>query len=259
MGRKAIDRTGEEKVNSFGSKVTIKEYRSARDIDIYFHEYNWTFKHATYQSFKNGTIKCPYEPRTFGIGYIGEGKYKGKENGETHKYYAIWVSMLQRCYDPKYQEKRPTYKGCQVEDYLLNFQHMAEWIEENYYEVPGEKMCLDKDILYKGNKVYSRESCIFVPERINTLFIKRNKSRGKDPIGVTELPSGNHQVICSDGYGKLIYLGTYSTKREAFRIYKEYKERVIKEVIDSYEGKIPEPFYSRLKTAMYNYEVEIDD
>ena len=257
--KKIIDRTGEEKVNSFGSKITIKEYRSARDIDIYFHEYNWTFKHATYQSFKNGTIKCPYEPRTFGIGYIGEGKYKGKENGETHKYYAIWVSMLQRCYDPKYQEKRPTYKGCQVEDYLLNFQHMAEWIEENYYEVPGEKMCLDKDILYKGNKVYSRESCIFVPERINTLFIKRNKSRGKDPIGVTELPSGNHQVICSDGYGKLIYLGTYSTKREAFRIYKEYKEKLIKDVIDSYEGKIPEPFYSRLKTAMYDYEVEIDD
>ena len=224
-----------------------------------FPEYNWTAKHVIYQNFKNGNIKCPYEPRTFGIGCIGEGKYKGKENGETHKYYAIWVSMLQRCYDPKYQEKRPTYKGCQVEDYLLNFQHMAEWIEENYYEVPGEKMCLDKDILYKGNKVYSRESCIFVPERINTLFIKRNKSRGKDPIGVTELPSGNHQVICSDGYGKLIYLGTYSTKREAFRIYKEYKERVIKEVIDSYEGKIPEPFYSRLKTAMYNYEVEIDD
>ena len=34
---------------------------------------------------------------------------------------------------------------------------------------------------------------------------------------------------------------------------------VIKETIDSYEGKIPEPFYSRLKTAMYNYKVEIDD
>ena len=34
---------------------------------------------------------------------------------------------------------------------------------------------------------------------------------------------------------------------------------VIKKVIDSYEGKIPEPFYGRLKTAMYNYKVEIND
>ena len=64
---------------------------------------------------------------------------------------------------------------------------------------------------------------------------------------------------CSNGYGKQINLGTYTTKEEAFQAYKKYKEKVIKEVIDSYEGKIPEPFYSRLKEAMYNYEVEIDD
>ena len=51
----------------------------------------------------------------------------------------------------------------------------------------------------------------------------------------------------------------FSTEEEAFQVYKQYKERIIKEVIDSYEGKIPEPFYSRLKTAMYNYKVEIDD
>lgn len=60
-------------------------------------------------------------------------------------------------------------------------------------------------------------------------------------------------------YGKLDYLGSYSTKEEAFQVYKNYKEKVIKEVIDSYEGRIPEPFYSKLKTAMYNYEVEITD
>ena len=60
-------------------------------------------------------------------------------------------------------------------------------------------------------------------------------------------------------YGKRVSLGTYKTKEEAFQVYKNYKEKVIKEVIDSYEGRIPEPFYSKLKTAMYNYEVEITD
>ena len=102
-------------------------------------------------------------------------------------------------------------------------------------------------------------SKIFVPERINLLFVKRDNSRGNDPIGVYQLPSGNYRVFCKDGNGKLDYLGTYSTKEEAFQVYKEYKEKVIKEVIDSYEGKIPEPFYSRLREAMYNYKVEIDD
>ena len=256
---KIKSRVGEEGYNNFGSKMIIKEYREYKDIDVYFPEYNWTFKHATYQSFKKGTIKCPYEPRYYGMGYLGEGKYKVSENRKIKKEFDIWHHMLQRCYDPKYQEKYPTYKGCRIEDYFLNFQHICEWIENNYYEVPGEMMCLDKDILCKGNKIYSRETCIFVPQRINNLFVKNDNSRGDNPIGVHPTSSGNYQACCNNEYGKYIYLGTYSTEEEAFQAYKVYKEKVIKEVIDSYEGIIPEPFYSRLKTAMYNYEVEIDD
>ena len=224
-----------------------------------FPEYNWVFEHADYSNFKKGNIKCPYEPRLYGKGYLGEGKYKVKENGKNTDEYKIWYDMIKRCYNPKVHEGRSTYKDCEVEDYLLNFQHMGEWIENNYYEVPGEKMCLDKDILCKGNKVYSRETCIFVPERINLLFIKNDNDRGDCPIGVTPRESGNYQAYCKNGYGKDVALGTYSTKEEAFQVHKEYKEKLIKEVIDSYEGKIPEPFYSRLKTAMYNYEVEITD
>ena len=254
-----IDRTGEERLNAFGSKMIIKKYRKAIDIDVYFPEYDWIFEHATYGKFKKGEIKCSYEPRTLGVGYLGEGKYKTRENGKVHKYYKIWHGMLTRCYDPKFHEKRPTYDGCKVEDYLLNFQHMCEWLENNYYEIPGEQMCLDKDILCKGNKIYSRDTCIFVPKRINNLFVKSDNRRGDDPIGVSDLPSGNYRVNCSNGYGKLIPLGTYYTKEEAFQAYKEYKEKVIKEVIDSYEGIIPEPHYSRLKEATYNYRVEIDD
>ena len=257
MGK--IDRTGEENINSFGSKMIIKEYRNNKDIDVYFPEYNWTFEHAQYNHFKNGKIKCPYEPRYYGKGYLGEGKYKVSENRKLKKEFNIWYNMLIRCYDPKYHEKESTYKGCRVEEFLLNFQHMGEWIKNNYYEVPGEKMCLDKDILCKGNKVYSRDACIFVPERINLLFTKRDKSRGDNPIGMSQNSAGNYQARCNDGYGKLIPLGVYSTKEEAFQVYKQYKEKVIKETIDSYEGIIPEPHYSRLKIAMYNYEVEIDD
>ena len=259
MGRKVIDRTGEEGLNNFGSKMVISECRKWNDIDVYFPEYDWTAKHARYQNFKNGEVKCPYEPRYYGKGYLGEGEYKVRENGKLKREYLIWYSMLERCYNPKFQEKYPTYKECEVEDYLLNFQHMGEWIEDNYYKVPGEQMCLDKDILCKGNKVYSRDACIFVPERINLLFTKRDNNRGDNPIGTTPNSSGNYMVQCSNGHSKQICLGTYSSKEEAFNVYKKHKEKLIKDVIDSYEGKIPEPFYSRLKTAMYDYEVEIDD
>ena len=259
MGRKVIDRTGEINYNNFGSKMVIKEYRKWDDVDVYFPEYDWIFKHTRYGDFKKGEIKCPYEARYFNIGYLGEGKYAMSENGKRSDEFNIWYHMLQRCYDPKLQEKYSTYKGCKVEDFFLNFQHMGEWIKNNYYEVPGERMHLDKDILCKGNKVYSRENCIFVPQRINNLFTKRDNARGKNPIGASDSPSGNYQVHCNNAYGKLEYLGTYSSKEDAFQTYKQYKEKIIKEVINSYEGKIPEPHYSRLKVAMYNYKVEIDD
>ena len=136
MGRKAIDRTGEIGYNNFGSKTMIMEHRKYSDIDVYFPEYNWTFKHATYQSFKNGKIKCPYEPRYYDKGYLGEGKYRMSENGKITDGHNIWYNMLKRCYDPKYQERYPSYKGCEVEEYLLNFQNMSEWLDKNYYKVP---------------------------------------------------------------------------------------------------------------------------
>lgn len=43
---------------------------------------------------------------------------------------------------------------------------------------------LDKDILVKGNKIYSPETCCFVPQEINNLFTKRKSCRGTLPIGV---------------------------------------------------------------------------
>ena len=71
-----IDRTGEIGYNNFGSKMIITRYENARDLDVYFPEYDWTFKQVYYSNFKKGNIKCPYEKRYFGVGYLGEGKYK---------------------------------------------------------------------------------------------------------------------------------------------------------------------------------------
>ena len=81
MGK--INRTGEEGYNNFGSKMIIKEYRGNKDIDIYFPEYDWVFKHTRYNNFKKGNIKCPYERRYYGVGYLGEGKYKVSEYGKN--------------------------------------------------------------------------------------------------------------------------------------------------------------------------------
>ena len=130
-----IDRTGETILNNFGSQMVIVEYRKYQDIDVYFPEYNWTFKNVTYITFKKGNIKCPYERRYYGMGYLGEGKYKASKNGKDTKCYKTWSHMLERCYSEKYHKKEPTYKNCAVDNNWLNFQNFAKWYYENFYQI----------------------------------------------------------------------------------------------------------------------------
>lgn len=259
MGRKSIDRTGERGINNFGSEMVIVGYRGRMDIDVSFPQYNWTFKGVTYRAFKNGEIKCPYEHSVYGIGCIGVGNYKVSENGKLTKIYSTWHSMLKRCYDEKFHKKCPTYKDCEVCDEWYNFQNFAKWYEENYYEIKGEKMCLDKDILVKHNKIYSPETCIFVPQAINKLFVKRQNDRGDSVIGTSPV-NGKYRVYCSlfnpkTGESKQKRLGVYETQEKGFQVYKYYKEKNIKQVADYYKGQIPQKVYDTL----YNYQVEIDD
>ena len=251
-----IDRTGEIKTNNFGSKVIIIKYRNANNMDILFPKYNYITKHIKYDAFKKGNVRCPYEPRFYGHGYLGEGNYRIRENEKQTRAYKIWYSMLQRCYDPKYHEKEPTYVGCSVCDEWLNFQNFAQWYEENYYNIPGQRMNLDKDILVKGNKVYSPETCVFVPQNLNKLFIKRDSMRGNCPVGVTYIKQHKkYQAACSIGTGKPKYLGYYNTPESAFNAYKEFKEAYIRKVANEYLEDIPFELYR----AMVNYEVNIDD
>lgn len=246
------DRTGEINYNTFGSVMVIKEYRGCMDIDVFFPEYNWTKEKVVYDNFINGKVKCPYEKKVCNIGYLGEGRHKASINGKHTKPYNIWREMLKRCYNPKSIEKRPTYKECEVCPEWHNFQVFADWVDRNYYEVDDEPMDLDKDILRKGNKIYSPDTCIFVPNRINTLFIKRDKCRGDLPIGVSCTNKKYRAYFHTD---KLNHLGNYSTPEEAFQVYKQYKEDYIKKVAEEYKSKIPTKLYN----AMLNYKVEIDD
>lgn len=261
MGSK-IDRTGEERLNNFGSKIIIIEYRKVMDIDVYFPEYDWIFKHTRYSDFKKGEIKCPYERRTYGVGYLGEGKYKTKENGKKTKCYNAWHDMLRRCYSEKCHKRQPTYKNCKVRDEWLCFQNFAKWFYENYYEIEGQRMCLDKDIINKGNKIYSPDTSVFVPYTLNLLFTKNDKFRGEYPLGVCYHHDRDKKFSarCSiynfeENKKKQIHLGYYDTPNEAFEVYKQFKEQNIKEVADYYRDQIPKKLYR----AMYEYEVEITD
>lgn len=167
--------------------------------------------------------------------------------------------MLERCYDPYYMNKYPTYIDCYVCKEWHCFQNFAEWWEENIYDCNNEEMHLDKDILIKGNKMYSPKTCIIVPQRINLLFTKRQNERGKYPIGVRE-HKGYLEVYCNifeNGRYRQKYLNSFSLDDffQAFLCYKRFKENLIKDVANKYKEYIPKELYE----ALYKYEVEIND
>lgn len=95
-------------------------------------------------------------------------------------FYATWQNMLLRCYDMKYQERQPTYKGCFVCEEWLTFSKFRDWMETQDWE--GKQ--LDKDLLVKGNKVYSPNTCVFVSRAINAFILERDQARGMFQIGV---------------------------------------------------------------------------
>lgn len=249
------DRTNETRVNNNGEEMRIIRYGNAHDIDVQFIKDGTIVEHRHYCAFKKGNIKNPMSPIVYGVGYFGIGDFKcHDENGKITKCYNTWESIYRRCYDPKFHERESTYENCTVDEQWWNYQRFGKWFGENYYEVGNERMVLDKDILHKGNKVYSPDTCIFVPNSINMLFTKSNKSRGKLPIGVYKV-GNKFQAKLSKGNGKSIHLGLYTTHEEAFLAYKKAKEQYIKEVAEKYKSQIPQKLYE----ALMNYEVEIDD
>lgn len=249
MKNKAEERVGEKFTNKYNSTIEVIEYIQYEKVKVKFTETNY-IKFTNWATLQKGSTVSPYCKTVYKHGFIGEGKYNHKEYPEI---YNTWQRMIRRCYDEKYYNRNKTYIDCEVCDEWLNFQTFATWYENNYYQIENQQMNLDKDILVKNNKIYSPESCIFVPHDINSLFTKTNAKRGNCPIGVHYKRNKYHVQI--QKYKQVIYLGTYDTPEEAFNVYKAVKEQHIKEIADNYKNLIPE----RLYNAMYKYEVEWED
>lgn len=163
--------------------------------------------------------------------------------------YTKWKSMLKRCYSPKYHIRRPTYKGCTVCSDWLTFSKFKEWYNVNY----RVEMQLDKDILIRGNKIYSPTTCKFVPQEINTLLNGYDNGRGIYMQGVSfRKKPQKYSAQINRGNGSE-HIGYYNTEIEAFTSYKTEKELWIKHQADHYFslGQIDKDIH----TALYNWVI----
>lgn len=255
------NRIGEERLNNQGCLMKIVEDNGYADIVVEFQDEYRYRTHAIYGNYLKGEVKNLYHPYVFGIGMIGS-KYPSRINSIKTREYKAWVAMLNRCTDEKLKEEEPTYQDVTCCKEWLLYENFYEWLysQDNFDKwINGDRWALDKDILVKGNKIYSPETCCLVPKNVNNLFLKRESKRGNMPIGVHKNKKWNgYHASCRNPFtNRTEYLGSYSTPERAFQIYKDYKEKLIKQVaqVEFDKGNITKECYD----AMMNYKVEITD
>ena len=238
--------------NRFGD-VKILEYKNNKQVVIMFLNTGFITEESM-GVIRSGHIRDSSLPTTCGFGYIDiEGASIGRH---MTKEYRLWNNMINRCYNEKELSRNPTYKDCHVSEdwrYLSNFK---EWCNRQI-GFEQEAWHLDKDILVKGNKVYSENTCCFIPKEVNLLFTKADRIRGKYPVGVYYDTSKTHKRFSArvSKNGKHKRFGSYLTPEEAFAVYKREKEKYIKEVANKWKDQIDPRVYE----SLMNYQVEITD
>lgn len=109
-------------------------------------------------------------------------------------------------------------------------------------------MHVDKDVMIKDNKIYSPETCIFLPQRINMIFMKKNRNIDSD------LPTGMRRT--KDGFSATYNtkdIGNFKLLEEALYYYNIEKQLHINEVAEQYKGRIPDYIYY----ALLNWNIKM--
>ncbi len=204
---------------------------------------------------KKGTIRDVYKRTCHGVGYLGDGNYRRSAT----KAGMYWQFMMNRCYDGKYKLDHPTYENCLVCEEWHNFQNFAEWcVAQRGYGYSGFN--LDKDLLVKGNKIYSPETCSLIPQEINKAITKQTMFKAGLPIGVSTREDLGGKFMArlstsSSGVRGEVYLGLFDTPDSAFLAYKKAKEAHVKLLANKFKGMLADNSYE----ALMNFEVNIDD
>lgn len=151
--------------------------------------------------------------------------------------FRIWREMIARCYNLSYQRKRHTYSGCVVCEEWKCYSKYLEWYKEHC--IQGFEV--DKDLLSfsKGRKIYSPDTCCFLPPEINSILSRKSAKR--------DLPLGVHIVGgCITASCNGTHLGTFKTIEDARMAYVQRKRASITELANKWKHKLEKRAYDAL-------------
>jgi hypothetical protein len=164
-----------------------------------------------------GNIKDYKNPSIYGVGYA-DIKYGFIKNNLRE--YNCWKGIMRRCYSKKFQISSPTYIGCTADvkwHSFKNFCNDIPYIENYKLWKENFNFQLDKDVKIKGNKIYSKDTCMFITSYENSLE-SANRNVKKRLTGKIYLAKR-----ISDGYEEM-----FTNQAEFARKYKTYQQNIRK-------------------------------
>ena len=243
MGIKNTNVVGERyKTNLFGW-LEIIDYKGTYECTIKFDNTGTILEKIFYTNIKTGSVKDPYAPITFGVGYMGNGEYISRgSDGDKTPAYKSWSKILDRCYRVNRSIRNKSYIGCTIADEWKCFQNFAKWHEDNF-KPHMKEWDLDKDLFVKDNRIYSPSTCCFIPQEINKILIRRSDNKNA-PMGA--IFKNGKFIVRMYKDGKRLPLGSYNNAEQASMVYKTAKEDYIKELAERWKPYLDIRAYNSL-------------
>ena len=239
------------KTKNYGD-VVVLDYYNARDVTIKFLNTGNVRKTGT-SELKKGEIRDNEAFPVYSVG-IMDVPNEARRNVPIPKEYSIWNGVRQRCYNENIRHLTPSYQEVEMSENFKRYSYFKEWCH-NQIGFDQDGWQLDKDILVKGNKVYSEYTCCFVPQEINAALTNNKSVRGSFPSGVIYNCTKTRYRARIQRGDKWESLGTYDTPEEAFYAYKPVKEAHIKSLAEKWKDQIDPRVYE----ALMNWTIEITD
>lgn len=196
---------------------------------------------VTFEEFENENFHIPYLPRVWGKGYFIGSQYNFKRDKLTKRplYYRIWQDVFQRVFFfTKYNKNHPKesnfnyYEKTDLDTRWYNFKNFYLWCENK--EISNYKIGfqLDKDLFSnKYNKKYGPDTCVFIPQYLNSLLKYNSNNKYSPGVSVNSNPKRTEKKYfvaeISILNSKNVWLGLFHTEHEAFCLYYLFKKIVI--------------------------------
>ena len=148
----------------------------------------------------------------YGIG-INDLEYSVNIGGRGHQercpFYLKWKDLIRRCYYDNFKELKKSYLEATTCESWIRASIFKSWMEKQDWE--GNH--LDKDLLVPGNKIYSPETCVFIPGFLNQAIKPPCTDPHALPVGVKERVS---KAGVKTYYTAKIHTGNFIYKSKTF-------------------------------------------